>query len=437
MTTRGALDLIREKIRFVIPPIFFVVCCLVLLFTYRLGSLRVDKGQTPGLRDIGTYFSGGLAILHGENPYENSYFRIGPIGGLLFGILAKIAPDFVAATLVMAISIFGFTYFVCSFAGYKNFRSFPWFFMGVLVFISSQRENLVNIQVTGILALFAAMGFRLLDKSTVTANLFSVAFLAIAIETKPHVLGLFVLVKLLENRRFRRISEVFVFITVLHIFLSIHIGNIISLEWFELISNLGSKASQGELPERIAFETLFELAGISSTTSFIISLSILTIFSLILLTQATIRNTHHLALIVPSLGIFFHYYDLALAFGLFLTILYRQRCNWALSVSIGLYMIPQNFFSAQNIYLFLLLLFILSAMLSERKLSEMLINFSLGLLSWCLYISVIRLMSSEVDVHELSMSLSIVYTMVGGIVLSLMNLSQSKTVLQSNKSNYQ
>jgi hypothetical protein len=405
---------------------FFVVCAATLLFSYRLGSLRIDKGQTPGLRDIGTYFSGGLAILQGDNPYENPFFRIGPTGGFLLGILAKLAPDFLAATLIMALSIFGFVYFICTFAGYESLRSVPWLLMGVLIFISSQRENLVNIQITGVLALFAALGFRLSERSSKVASFFSTLFLAISIETKPHLLGLFILVVLIERREFQKFLRILFAILTSHALLSLYIGKIITLEWAKIILDLGSKASENELPERIAFDTFFKLFGVSSSVSTLIMLSVFLFLSIALLIQATTRSTYHLGLLIPSFGIFFHYYDLALAFGLFLAFLYKQRNFRLLFLSIGLFLIPQNFSSTQNVVLILLLLGILSISVSGMRYRPLLINFAIGLISWLIYIMFVEAFSSSVDIHELSMSISIIYSLFIGVFLVARNSTSPK-----------
>lgn len=433
MSKDGKTRFYKEKIGAVFPVVFFISCAAVLLFVYRLGSLRIDKGQTPGLRDIGTYFSGGIAILQGENPYENSNFRIGPTGGLLFGIIAKLTPDLVAATLVMAISIFGFMYFVCFFAGYRNFGSFPWFFMSILIFISSQRENLVNIQITGILALFAAIGFKYMEKSSIGANLVSVVFLALALETKPHLLGLFILVKLLESRKVRRIMEIFVAVVISHLVLSIYTGHVITLEWFKLLFDLGSKATQDSLPERIAFDSLFKMAGVPSNASAVIMMCVFVIASLVLIRQSTMTSTYHVGLMIPSLGIFFHYYDLALAFGLFLAILYKQRHFKALTISFGLYVIPQNFGDYQNIVLITLLLLMLSLSISKNRPLRIITYFSLGLISWLTYIAIIRLFVNKIDIHELSMSFSIVYAMVGGVILICTNSAKSTKLINDHR----
>jgi len=425
MFKRQILKSDKKKHSF-ISLLFLLASSSALIFTYRLGSMRIDKGQTPGLRDIGTYFSGGLAILQGENPYENTFFRIGPTGGFLFGVLAKLAPDFLAATLVMAVSIIGFVFFVSTFAGYRELIGFPWLFMGVLVFISSQRENLVNIQITGVLALLAALGYRLAEQTSFVAKALSIIFLAISVETKPHLLGLFILVVLIQHRRLKSIIGVGATILASHVLLSIYIGKLITLEWVKIIFSLGSRAQVDDLPERIAFDTFFTLLGISSEVSVAIMLFIFVSLSLTVLIMSRTKQTYHLGLLIPSLGIFFHYYDLALAFGLFLTVLYKERLYKTLFLSIGLFIIPQNFASMQNVILILLLLVMLSLLISRGIWRLFFMYFAIGSLSWLLYIFVVESIAPKVEIHELSMSLSIIYSLITGVILMFRSPSREK-----------
>jgi len=379
--------------------------------------LRVDKGQAPGLRDIGTYFNGGLAIISGENPYENPYFRIGPTGGLLLGVLAKIAPDFLAATLIMALSIFGFAFFIGTFSGYQKLISFPWIFLGVVIFISAQRENLVNIQITGILALSLAYGFRLIEKDRKIIRLLGVLLIAISVETKPHVVGLFVLLLLIYAKKYRYLFSIGLTLLLFQALISLYVREFIILSWFKLVLNLGKEAAADQLPERIAFETPFELFEISSKVAIMIMGILFLGFSLASIVIAQKINTLHLGLTLPSLGIFFHYYDLALAFGLMLTILYSRRHYKLLFVIIGSYLLPQNFGSVKNLILVTLLLMILSASIFWTRPVDAIMHSVLGMTSWLVYVFLVKIFNRQVDIHELSMSINIITSIVVGVHL--------------------
>lgn len=415
MFSTGMKNSPKAEVPFALGACFFLSSTIFLLFIYRLGSLRIDKGQTPGLRDLGTYFSGGLAILAGEDPYENAYFRIGPTGGLLLGFIAKLFPDYLAATLVMAASVLGFVYFLGTFSGYKKINSFPWVFMGVVIFISAQRENLVNLQISGILALFAAIGFRFLYSRSRLTNLTGISLVAIAIETKPHVLALFVLAVLLSRRKFRSIFGIFVLLLISHLLISIHTDRLITISWLRLLLNLGKKANEGELPERIAFETPFLAIGVSPSTSVIIMLVISLVSATILLFVSRRLDTLHLGLILPSLGIFFHYYDLALGFGLMLSLLYANRHYRLLFLLLGLYLVPQNFDLLPNIILVILLMTVLAFSVFKLDFKRVLSYVGFGVASWSIYALMISVLVSQVDIHELSMSVSILVAIAAGI----------------------
>jgi hypothetical protein len=425
------LHALGKKSALISSFLFFLSSALALLFTYRLGSMRIDKGQTPGLRDIGTYFSGGLTILQGDNPYENPFFRIGPTGGFLLGILAKLAPDFLAATMIMALSIFGFVYFVCTFAGYESIRSFPWLFMGVLIFISSQRENLVNIQITGVLALFTALGFRLIECTSPVKIWVGVVLIAIAMETKPHLLALFVVVLLIYRDKQKLLIRIAIMIILSHLLISLYVGQLITLKWLRLLADLGSSAKEGTLPERIAFETPFNFFGISPNVSSMIMLTIFLTFSFVLIKLAHRVNTNFLALLIPSFGVFFHFYDLALAFGLMLSFLYKNQRFKTLFLIFGAYLVPQKFDTPTNWTLVLALMLILAISIHWRKPIKVVLHFGLGAGGWLTYIFLVNALLPFIDIHELSMTLSVVIALFASINISLK--SRQKTIHSTNE----
>jgi len=398
--------------------VFFLASLFVVLFTYRLGSLRVDKGQTPGLRDIGTYFDGGLSIIAGDDPYQNTYFRIGPTGGLILGVFAKLFPEYLAATIIMALSVLGFVYFLATFAGFRKSDTIPWALMGVLVFISAHRENLVNIQITGILALCVSAGFRLLESKSPTRSLIGVSLIAIAVETKPHVLALFVLAMLIYQKTLSVIWMAAIFLSITHALISIHTKTFITLSWMNLILSLGRKANSGQLPERIAFESPFEALGISKSASAIVMLLLFTFAAILLLLSSTKWHTVHLGLVIPSLGIFFHYYDLALAFGLMLTILYASRRYYLLFALLGMYLIPQNFGSISNIFLVFILMLVLCFFTDQVNPLNVLRYIGIGLTSWVVYLLLVQSLNSQIEIHELTMSLSIVISIIVGLAIT-------------------
>jgi hypothetical protein len=389
----------------------FLTSSAILLFTYRLGSLRVDKGNLPGLRDIGTYFEGGETILAGGNPYENSNFRIGPMGGFFVGVFARLTPDFLGATLIMALSIFGFAYFMGTFTGYQRLITFPWTFFGILLFISSQRENLVNIQITGVLALCAACGIRLIDRKQSNYQTLGVLLIAVAAETKPHLCGLFIVSVLIYRKEYGYIGKALLAIISAHVLISIYVKEVITWSWIELILSLNKDANIGKLPERIAFETPFEFFGVSPQVSVLIMNCIMASMSLVVIVVSKKFNTLYLGLIVPSFGVFFHYYDLALAFGLMLTMLYVAKQYTILFIILGFFLVPQNYNSVPNTLLVFLLLGILAITTFQKNYLKVILHLMAGFASWFLYISVIKFLEKEIQIHELSMSLSILISL--------------------------
>jgi glucan phosphoethanolaminetransferase (alkaline phosphatase superfamily) len=72
------------------------------------------------------------------------------------------------------------------------------------------------------------------------------------------------------------------------------------------------------------------------------------------------------------------------------------------------------------------LLGILSISVSGMRYRPLLINFAIGLISWLIYIMFVEVFSSSVDIHELSMSISIIYSLFIGIFLVARNSNLPK-----------
>jgi hypothetical protein len=324
----------------------------------------------------------------------------------------------------MSMSLFGFCYFAGTFAGYSTLRSFPWFFMGILLFISSHRENLVNIQITGFLALLAALGFKSLEMGAILSRLIGTALIAISIETKPHLLGLFVLVTLIQRKKYNVVGALIVFFLSFQILISIYIGELITKSWLKILFSLGKNSAEGALPERIAFETPFLLIGISPKISTLLMIGFFAVGSALTLVIARKKSTGYLGLVIPSFGIFFHYYDLALAFGLMLTLLYSKKHFKEFFLLIGIYLVPQNFESLLNIALVVIVILSLALSTAWKSWATVLHYVFLGIVSWCSYIFFVKLAVASIDIHELSMSLSILLSLTMALWLYRKNRVQ-------------
>ena len=202
----------------------YTVFALASSYLYRLGSARIDKGLTPGMRDLGTYQFAGRSILEGNNPYVNPQVRIGPLGSFFIGILDWFFPQNLLAWIALLSVPISLGIFVKVVLLYERNRSSiaPWLLL--LPWLSSTRENLVNIQITGFILLLFSLGLRITtDFSNSDISQFvGCFFLAIAIDMKPHLLVLLLIVTQLRQRKFGRIFVVIGIILSSHVFLSLY-----------------------------------------------------------------------------------------------------------------------------------------------------------------------------------------------------------------------
>lgn len=367
---------------------FLLVSISVIVFVYRLGSARVDKGFEPGMRDIGTYLSAGANFLNGVDPYINPAVRFGPSLLPFFGLLDLTVSDWIVALLFQLMSIVGLLYFAIKITGVSPLSNLP--LLIVVCWLSSVRENLVNIQVTGFLSLLFALGYQLMKSSTSTIlKLIGIYFLAVSIDTKPHLFGVLLVALFAHEKRFKAILAVFSAVLLSHLILSILVEKSLTLSWLQTLMSLYDQRELGNLGENLVIWPIVEHFGLDRSIASVLSVCVFISLMSVLIFRikekySTRSQIIELSLLIPSFGIFFHYYDFAPLVSILLLNLSSENRIRQILMLLPIALIPGNSTEIQSVLVvFSILIFLF---LSDLRFANIKLRYwltSLGI--WILY----------------------------------------------------
>lgn len=382
------------------------IAILINVYSYRLGSARVDKGQDPGLRDLGTYLSAGQQFLTGVDPYLNPNYRAGPSLLLIFGVLEKFVSPSVLGWALQLATVIGVLFFVNFFSGVKLGQNFVPYL--IIIFLSSTRENLVNIQLTGFLALIFAYGIKFILSQTFSIRTVIGVFLTgIAIDTKPHLFLLTFLYVVVYKGKKRCFLFMVMSIVFTHTLISIYLEKNITISYLRQIISLTKMRSDGELSESLVFWPILEEFLLSPRTTIVLSYLVLASLIIILLSKLSARKDYEngilLSLLIPAFGIFFHYYDLALVIALSLMILKKRNSKLYIPLAM-FFLIPENVLHLENI---LFMALITTLIFVSQVISKVNIIYCSGsFVLWVIYGIALKGIANFVDVHSLQMTIS-------------------------------
>ncbi len=355
MRANGEIQLKLRDVISRIEPWIFISSLVALLFLYRLGSERVDKGTEPGMRDLGMYLAGGRSFLDKIDPYVATQMRFGPSLLPFFGILDKVFDDRFLAISFQLTAILGIVIFASIFSKISIRKNF--LLVTIVCWLSSVRENLVNIQVTGLLAFLFASGYHLaFSRKKKLFEFMGFFLMAISIDTKPHLFGLTFIVICSYLRNLHALVSVSAIVIANHVILSMFNGHFLTLSWFRTLSGVYDLRNSGELGESLFLWPILEKFGLSESIGALSSTVVCLLLIIYLLfktvqNKETYRQIIELSLMIPVFGIFFHYYDLApLIALLYLNLVQERQLKTAISL-LPIILIPGNFLSAQNIVL--------------------------------------------------------------------------------------
>lgn len=392
----------RINVRTGFEATFVAALTVSIIFIYRLGSARIDKGFEPGMRDLGQYLRAGEAFLQKLNPYEDPATRFGPILMPFFGLLSFSIPEIILATLFQFLGIFGIVFFALAICGHRlEGNSLA---IALIACLSSVRENLVNIQVTGFLALIFAMGYLMLDsKRHHISKMLGLIFICAAIDAKPHLFALTFAAIFVYERRFKVLVAALGVEIFFHAILSLYSGQVLTIRWLRTILGLVDRKSRGQLGESLAVWPLLESIGMNSSD--VIYFSTFSVFGLMCVLAAILASRQKLkiqviqfSLFVPSFGIFFHYYDFAPLAALVVFRMFVEKRSSLLFFLIPIFVIPSGFTSTTSLLLVLLAQSILLVS-KARPWLPFLYQICGSLITWFVYSWLVRFFD-EIDLKQ-------------------------------------
>ncbi len=362
----------------------------------------MDRGTEPGMRDLGTYLRAGSNFLQGLDPYSDPAMRLGPSLLPFFGIVDFVVPKGALAIAFQILAMLGLLFLVNSLTE-LSYRDNLSIYL-IICWFSATRENLVNIQITGLLALLAGCGIRLVKNSkSKIFELVGCFMLVFALDTKPHIFVLMTIIFLGIEKKLKLIWSVFGLLVFNHSILSLINGNFLSLSWLRTLLGLYDAKSQAELGESLVIWPLLERLGIDPKITSFLSIALFLILIFYFLTNmhsAEYRpvNYYLMALTLPSIGIFFHYYDLAIAISIFFAyVISSNRLKVAL-VALPFALVPSGVENLRNTAIIAVMVVLLK--IFQEQFSEVELRTIFGSLAPYLIYSLILKYFEEVDLKQ-------------------------------------
>jgi hypothetical protein len=402
---------------------------LTLLFIYRLGSARVDKGFEPGMRDLGTYLRAGSTFFKGTDPYSEPGMRAGPSLLPFFGAIDWIMPQLFLSYFFNFLSLAGVLFFVSNFSKLP-LKQHPTILVAI-VWLSSLRENLVNVQVTGLLCFLISLGYRwYFSNFGFTIRMVGLIFVSFAVDLKPHLFGVFLLAICVKEKRVRLIFESLLTIICSHIILSLISQQNLSLNWIRKLYSLIELKQKGELGESLNLWPFIEYLGVGKELTSIVSVALFLSLVLLLIfvsksDRIPTQGIYEFALLVPAFGFFFHYYDLAPLLGLLIANLVYEKRYRTVVLLLPLLWIPGSFSRPENIFLVTALLLLMKAFESTFKIVSVTVLFSSFCL-WIVYSQFIEIFA-RFDLKQAAQMTSIIL-IVSILIFRRMNLRRMKAI---------
>jgi hypothetical protein len=227
--------------------------------------------------------------------------------------------------------------------------------------------------------------------------------LVLALDTKPHIFVLITIIFLVIEKKVKLIWSIFGLLALNHSILSLINGNFLSLSWLRTLLGLYDAKSQGELGESLVIWPLLERLGVDPKITSFLSIALFLILIFYFLTNMHLAesrpvNYYLMALTFPSIGIFFHYYDIAIAISIFFAnVISSNRLKVAL-VALPFALVPSGVENLRNTAIIVGILILLK--LFQRQFSEVNLKIIVGSLAPYLIYSLILKYLVEVDLKQ-------------------------------------
>jgi len=391
---------------------FSLFSILFLLYQYREGGIKDSGIEIKSIRDVGAYIDTGIRIIHGVNPYlvEGSVWngaRWGTFGTIPLALISFLVPRSLQTTFYQALGFVGIYLFLN--VVFTNLPKHKKSILFVLViWTSAFREMLVTNQITGIVLGCSAIGIKYSmgndSKNRFIVKLGGVVCLVISLDLKPHIAGLIILGTILFFRRWLILKALVATYLVLHILIDLRLQTITEIDWLKTLQELDSSASSNSLGDSLSFwPVLRRFLALNEffnyiSKSVLILLIILTVYSAI---KHQNRVLLFLIFIVPSVSIYFHYYDAIAIISLALVVILKTPLNYFGFFVLNMLIISKEGTSLKNITLVLSISLFYCFFSSSRVGTFFVraVNLGVGFTLWVLLQFVNR--SSHSNDHEL------------------------------------
>jgi hypothetical protein len=417
----------------VLSLFFMVATSIALLYYYREGGIKDSGILETSIRDAGGYIKSGQEIWQGVNPYTQGTSRWGSFAPVVLFLANELIPRTFQTTVIQIVNIAAIFYLVTLFS--KNSKPSSWKVYtttGLVLFSSSFRELLSTNQISAsvLAATFLSYHFycesvQKLGTTRYLNSIGSAVLAALALDLKPHlILPVIMFLGIKKSKKYLSwVRNILSAIFLGHLIIDIKFGAILEIDFLREMQEVQAKITTVRFGDSVTFWPLLrEISHVNSSIrvlTIVIPLAIYLILLCLLglnLRKPSPANEKYalmLALLLPTMGPYFHYYDAVLISVVFLSylIFHGQGINLVGSVAALILFLPQEFSSFRNI-LIVILLYLITLMVSITKSNFNIITilvttvFSVGI--YTMYVSVAKkLMTNNFYFHSFATSISI------------------------------
>lgn len=315
--------------------------------------------RNVGLHDGFVYIQAGQDIANGNNPYSEGITRSGTVSSLILYFIYALIPNSIAAQTFQIMNLSFVAWFLWVLRGNK--WDIEDYLLAVLVsvWLSPVRELLAINQVDAFVV--GLLGTAIWIHSKPSASMPSAKYawiglcFALAIDLKPHLLIVVLLVWAVLERSIAIIAWTVAIFTALHIAIDLYIGEITELTWFSRVVDVKDTAGTAELGDSVTiwpiFQKLFpDRSELVQNASLVLFLSV-TFMALFYAIKGNSNYSLLIALAAPGFYIYFHFYDMIPLALIFVSYLVRSKPSFLYITLLCLMLIPKEFTNFKNLAL--------------------------------------------------------------------------------------
>ena len=330
-----------------------IISAAYLMFYYR----------NVGLHDGFVYIQAGRDIANGDNPYSEGITRSGTVSSLILYCIYLLIPKLIAAETFQVMNLSLVAWFIWVLKG-KKWKTED-YFLAVLVsfWLSPVREllaiNQVDAFVVGLLGTIIWINSKHHIINTQVKNALVSLNFALAIDLKPHLLLVVLVVWVILERSFSIILWTVAIFTVLHVAIDLYVREITEITWISRVLDVKDTASTTELGDSVTIWPIFQklfphwigLVPVIAMLLFLTASALAIYFA--------IKNNANLAILIslvaPGVYIYFHFYDMIPLVLIYVAYLIHSTISSQHITLLCLLLIPKEFTSLKNLALVVLI----------------------------------------------------------------------------------